>query len=400
MKTVEEADPAAVSMGKPGSVAQAAAKPPRYGFVDLLRGFALIVMIEAHVVNSYLPAAARHNRLFFWLTFFNGLVAPSFLFASGFSVILQANRLWDDWLHFRLPFWKQMRRLGFITLVAYYSHLQRFKLSKYLYPDNPGIWAETLQVDILQCIVVSLLAVHLLIFVTRKKSWFAWGAAAVAAAVLLVTPWMWAQDFRKLMPLSMALFLNPHSISLFPLFPWTSFLLAGSCASCLFLRTTEGKLDARFMRNIVIVGATMIAAGLLLRKVPYSLPGHVNFYTTSPLYVVIRIGCVLLICALLYWLEKYIHWIPKPVRLAGQESLLVYGVHLWVIFALLRGKHVGPVLGLEAGYVRCFIMSAVIIMFMLWLARNWHALKTNYPSYTKLAQAATVIIMIIVFLLR
>jgi len=109
---------------------------------------------------------------------------------------------------------------------------------------------------------------------------------------------------------------------------------------------------------------------------------------------------VLLICALLYWLEKYIHWIPKPVRLAGQESLLVYGVHLWVIFALLRGKHVGPVLGLEAGYVRCFIMSAIIIVFMLWLARNWHALKTNYPRFTKLAQAAAVIIMIIVFLLR
>ena len=400
MKTVEEADPAAGSMGKPDSAAQPAAKPPRYGFVDLLRGFALIVMIETHVVNSYLPASARHSQFFFWLMFFNGLVAPSFLFASGYSVILQANRLWDDWLHFRLPFWKQMRRLGFITLVAYYSHVQHFKLSKYLNPDNPGIWAKTLQVDILQCIVGSLVAVHLLILVTRKKSRFAWGAAIVAAAVLLVTPWMWAQDFRRLMPLSMALFLNPHGISLFPLFPWISFLLAGCCASCLFLRATEGKLDARFMRNSVIVGATMIAAGLLLRMTPYSLPGQANFYTTSPLYVIIRIGCVLLICALLYWLEKYIHWIPKPVRLAGQESLLVYGVHLWVIFALLRGKHVGPVLGLEAGYVRCFIMSAIIIVFMLWLARNWHALKTNYPRFTKLAQAAAVIIMIIVFLLR
>lgn len=400
MKTDQEANRAAASRAKPDSAAEPAAKPPRYGFVDLLRGFALIVMIETHVVNSYLPAAARHSQLFFWLTFFNGLVAPSFLFASGFSVILQANRLWDDWLHFRLPFWKQMRRLGFITLVAYYSHLQHFKLSKYLQPDNPGIWAQSLQVDILQCIVVSLLAVHLLIFVTRKKSRFAWGVACVAVAVLLVTPWMWAQDFRKLMPLSMALFMNPHGISLFPLFPWTSFLLAGSCASCLFLRAIEGKADARFMRSIALVGAAMIAAGLLLRKVPYSLPGRVNFYTTSPLYGIIRIGCVLLICALLYWLEKYMHWIPKPARLAGQESLLVYGVHLWVIFALLRGKHIGPVLGLEAGYLRCFIMSAVIIVFMLWLARNWHALKTNYPRYTKLAQAATVIIMIIVFLLR
>jgi len=41
-------------------------------------------------------------------------------------MILQANNQWDNWLHFRLPFWKQLRRLGFITLVAYYCHLQGF----------------------------------------------------------------------------------------------------------------------------------------------------------------------------------------------------------------------------------------------------------------------------------
>ncbi len=144
----------------------------------------------------------------------------------------------------------------------------------------------------------------------------------------------------------------------------------------------------------------MIAVGLLLRKTPWTLPGHVNFYTTSPLYVLIRIGCVLMICALLYWLEKYGLWMPKPVRLAGQESLLVYGVHLWVIFAFLRGKNLGPILGLEAGYMRCFLISAAIIICMLLLARGWHSLKTNHRKVTRLAQAGTVIVMVIVFLLR
>src|SRR5512137_2256527 len=79
----------------------------RYGFIDLLRGFALVVMIETHVINAYLPAASRHSWFFFWLTFFNGLVAPTFLFASGFSLMLQGRRNWEDWLHFRPPFWKQ-----------------------------------------------------------------------------------------------------------------------------------------------------------------------------------------------------------------------------------------------------------------------------------------------------
>ena len=288
----------------PVVTSKSAARGPRYGFVDLLRGFALIVMIETHVVNAYLPAGERPTLFFFWLSFFNGLVAPSFLFAAGFSVILQANRLWEDWLHFRLPFWKQMRRLGFIGLVAYYTHLQQFKLTAYLRPKDPGIWAETLQVDVLQCIVVSLLAVHVLILATRRKERFLWGAGLVAAAAVIATPLVWATDFRRLLPLPLALYMNPHGISLFPLFPWIGFLLAGCCVCYLFLRAVEGKIDPEFMRYLAWAGAVMVLAGVLLRNAPYTLPGQVNFYTTSPLYVMVRIGCVLLICSLLYWSEK------------------------------------------------------------------------------------------------
>src|SRR5512137_2912510 len=86
----------------------------RYGFVDLLRGFAMVVMIETHVMNAYLPMALkRGSEFFFWLSFVNGLVAPTFLFAAGFSLILQGNIQWENWLRLRLPFWRQMRRLGF-----------------------------------------------------------------------------------------------------------------------------------------------------------------------------------------------------------------------------------------------------------------------------------------------
>ncbi len=46
---------------------------------------------------------------------------------------------------------------------------------------------------------------------------------------------MWSIDFIPHLPLSVALFLNPHGISLFPLFPWTAFVLVGACAGQLFL---------------------------------------------------------------------------------------------------------------------------------------------------------------------
>ena len=372
----------------------------RYGFIDLLRGFALVVMIETHVVNAYLPADIKLSPSFFWLTFVNGLVAPAFLFASGFSIMLQGRRQWENWLHFRLPFWKQMSRLGFITLVAYYSHLDNFKLSKYLHPDEPDIFKKSLQVDILQCIVASLLVIHILIFLFRKPNRLAWGALSLAAGVALLTPLVWARDFSGDLPLALALFLNPHGISLFPLFPWITFILAGTVAAIFFMNSVERGNDGRFMLFVSLGGVAFILAGLLAKMSPYSLPGHRNFYTTSPLYVLIRLGCVLLICAALYSLEKFRKWRPGPIMVAGQESLLVYGVHLWVIFALLRGKHVGPVVGLEAGYAGCFVISLAVILLLLFLARHYHALKIAYPDWTRYGRIATVLTLMVVFVLR
>jgi len=361
---------------------------------------ALVVMIETHVVNAYLDPVSRKTLSFFWLTFFNGLVAPAFLFAAGFSLILQMNRSWEEWLAFGRPLWVNLRRLGFITLVAYYTHLHRFKWSQYARPETPDVWKETLQVDILQCIVASLLIAQALVFIFKKRTLFAWAAGCLAAAVSLLTPWMWAQDLAGRVPLALALFLNPHGISLFPLFPWLSFVLCGGIAAHLFLNSVERNREMRHMSHVVVLGVFLICGGLLVKSAPYTLPGHEHFYTTSPLYILVRLGCVLVLCALLYAMEKLLRLMPQPIRIAGQESLLVYGVHLWLIFGVLRGKHLGPIFGLQAGYPVCFALSAAIIALMLWLARGWQKLKRSYPEQVKRAQAAVVLLMILIFLLR
>jgi uncharacterized membrane protein len=377
------------------------ARAKRYGFVDLLRGFAIVVMIETHVMNAYLPMALkRGSPFFFWLSFINGLVAPTFLFAAGFSLMLQGNSQWENWIRLRLPFWKQMRRLGFICLVAYFTHLQGFSLSRYLtHWNDRQMWLRTLQVDVLQCIVVSLLVVLLLILVLRRKPLLPWALGLLAVCVALSTPWMWSSDLTGSLPLSVALFLNPHGVSLFPVFPWICFVLAGSFAAFFFLKSVEANKIPVFMGIIACLGILMIAIGLLFRNTPHTLPGYTEFYTTSPLYLLIRMGCVLLFTTALYRLEINGRWIPRPIALAGQESLLVYGVHLWFIFAFLRGRHLRHFFGLQMGYLGCFLLSAAIIVLMLVLARYWHVLKRNYPTFTKRAQAAIVLIMIAVFLL-
>jgi uncharacterized membrane protein len=370
----------------------------RYGFVDLLRGLALVVMVETHVVNAYLPAGLRQGPFFYWLAFLNGLVAPSFLFASGYSLVLQGSRYWNDWLHFRRPLWRQLRRLGFIVILGYLIHAQHLRLSQYLGSKDPDIWRRALQVDILQCIVASLLIVHVLILIVRTRARLAYAAAALAIAVALVTPSIWAMDLTGRLPLALALYLNPGGISLFPIFPWAAFLLAGSSVSCLFLSSVERGTVPRFMRRLAFIGGGLIGAGLLGRLGNLSLPGYQDFYLTSPLYVAIRLGCVLVLLATLWRIEHSGAWFPRSVLTAGQESLLVYGLHLFVIFGLLRSRYLGKAFGLEAGYAGCFALSALLIILMLWAARSWHAFKRQHPAAIRRTQAVALAALAAVFL--
>jgi len=377
-------------------------RPPRqgvrYGFIDMLGGIALVVMIETHVVNAYLSRPLREGGFYFWLSFLNGLVAPTFLFASGFSTMLQGRRHWDAWLRFGAPFWRQMRRLGFILLVGYVIHLQHWRLSEYLAAQDPVELRATLQVDFLQCIAVSLLAVHLLVFVARRKRAFAVCALAAGAAIALATPWVWARDFTAGMPLALALYLNPHGVSLFPLFPWIVFVLAGAVAATLFLEAVERGKDARFMMRLLAAGLLLIPAGLLGRLLPFSLPGMTDFFFTSPLYMMVRLGCVLAITVLLYALEKFLRVVPRPLQTAGQESLFVYVLHLWAIYGVLRSEPLVSVFGREAGLLGSLLLTLGLVFAILWLTREWQELNGRHPQWIQGVRAALVVALVAAFL--
>jgi hypothetical protein len=61
-------------------------------FADWLRAWALLVMIETHVFNAFLAAQFRDSEWFRNLNFLNGMVAPSFLFVSGFVFLVASQK--------------------------------------------------------------------------------------------------------------------------------------------------------------------------------------------------------------------------------------------------------------------------------------------------------------------
>src|SRR4051794_4836608 len=71
-------------MSLPVPVPAPNAQVARMTWIDLFRGAAVVMMIETHVLNTFLLAGSRASAWFEWLNYFNGLVAPSFLFIAGY----------------------------------------------------------------------------------------------------------------------------------------------------------------------------------------------------------------------------------------------------------------------------------------------------------------------------
>jgi len=63
----------------------------RRTYLDVLRGVAVLVMIEAHVIDSWTRVADRRSRAFGESLILGGFGAPLFLFLAGVAVAMSAG---------------------------------------------------------------------------------------------------------------------------------------------------------------------------------------------------------------------------------------------------------------------------------------------------------------------
>ncbi len=101
-------------------------------FLDWLRAWALLVMVETHVSNAFLSSEIRAAGWFGALNFFNGLVAPSFLFVSGFVFLVAAQKRLEELRRLGRPFWRQVGRVGMVWAIGYLMHLFEGEVNPFL----------------------------------------------------------------------------------------------------------------------------------------------------------------------------------------------------------------------------------------------------------------------------
>ena len=271
-------------------------------------------------------------------------------------------------------------------------------------------WQSFFQSDILQVISVSLFFLVTLAAVLRRESKLYPVAALVSLAVVLLAPLVREMDHSAL-PIWVQPYLTMRVKSQFPLFPWSAFLISGAIVGYLFIRSREEKRERTFMSRLGFLVIGGIFLSLLMELLPLTVYPNHDFWQASPEFFFVRFGIIILITVGLWRietaqndLEKDPSTFPKVRKsfllLFGQESLLVYYVHLLLVYGDSFKWSFSRQFGPNLNYRECLGLFVVLLLAMYLLAFGWHTLKLKNKKVSEVVQYAVLAGIVLQFILR
>ena len=373
----------------------------RLVFLDLLRGWATLVMVEVHVFNAFMQTSCRGQEWFGVLNYVNGLVAPSFIFIAGFVFVIVGERKLEAFRTFGAVFWKQLGRIVLILGTGYFLHLPSFPLSRMLRESTPDSWLRFAEVDVLHCIAVGLLILFILRIVIRPQDVFGYILLVLALGTIFASPFLWDHDFSLVMPPFLAAYINGTHYSLFPLFPWLGFMLAAGFLASQYTRFQNEQREELFIKRLALVSVLMIVVSHIIPN-PHDIIGAASPDARSnPWFFAERLGIVQLLLVACWFYARKRNTETSFVLDISRESLLVYTVHLLLIYGLFFGdRSLSSLYGGSLSPALSAGATLLLALLMVLLAKVWGGLKRNSPGTARITSYATIGIILLVFVAR
>jgi len=299
----------------------------RRPYVDWLRGIAVLIMIEAHTLDSWTRVADRQSPWYGNAIILAGFGAPLFLFLAGVALILAAGSRIRKGLTLEQAARAAFRRGVWVFLLAFLFRLQSFLLGGAQFPGS------LLKVDILNVMGVSMLIGSIgLVFPRTLKARLLF-FTALTVAIAMLTPIIRDSQLLAGLPDPLEAYLRPlPGLTTFTLFPWAGFLTAG-CIVGAWLNAGDSVAggETRANQQFAAIGATVALGGYLSSLLP-PLYAKASFWTSSPTFFFLRVGILLMSVPAAFALSRV--WRGLPLQEFGRASLFVYWVHVELVYGI------------------------------------------------------------------
>jgi uncharacterized membrane protein len=348
--------------------------PVRHAYLDWVRGLAVLIMIEAHVLDSWTRAADRGRPVFGYAMILGGFGAPLFLFLAGVAIVLSAGSKFRRTGDFAASWWDAQMRGWKVFALAFLFRLQSYVLS--------GAYSaiSILKVDILNVMGPAIGATAITGRITRNKAARGVLFAAAACAISLLTPIVRTTPLLTWLPEPLEWYFRPTpGRTNFTLFPWAGFVFAGAAVGVAIDTLRPAERARRLQVILALCGALIVGAAHQASFLP-SPYARSEYWTSSPSYFFLRVGLLTLLLPLAFLWEhmpasrKISVW--SPLAEFGRASLFVYWIHVEMVYGFFS-RPVRRSLSLEGALVA----YALFTVFLLGLVRLKNRLLEGRAIY-------------------
>lgn len=368
--------------------------------LDVLRGVAVVVMIVGHSVDAVLSPEARMTDLFRAYDTARGFTAPLFLFISGMAFMFATERRWAEFRTFSPPAARRFARAALLLLIGYALHVPFFSFRKMTGGAAAGELAALFQVDVLHCVAVTLLLLQGIVMLSRTPWQGARRAAAVAAGIVLLGPVVWSVDFSGVLPPFITPYLNASQPSIFPLLPYAAYMLLGAAAGHFLLSARAAGNEDRFWGVVLTAACGVAAAGILISLLPVSMyPAH-DWWKVSPAIVAVRVFVVAVVSAAFFRMRQLPDFITRPSVMLGQASLLIYTVHLVMVYGSAANDGLMQSIGQRLSVIGSIGVAAGVLLSMVVLVHILQYVKERHPERIRTAGAFAAVMLFYAFLTK
>jgi len=314
------------------SVAQILTDNRRIILLDVMRAWAVFMMIQGHTIDALLSNSYYNNdSLLFNIWQFNrGLTAPIFLFGSGFAYVIATFRKMDGNGLPRAVVFKRLRWIGVLFLIGSLMHLPAGTLGG-MFTLEAEHWHRFFHVDVLRLMAVTLLGMFSLFMLVRTRQLLFRSALGIGLFFILIAPVVYMVDWAEFTPLWIAAWLTTATGSWFPVFPFSGFMFLGAASAALYMRWREEGRTAKLPRYYALAGISLILVFFVPRELMH---WSITFEgASSSIWLSFsRLGWVLLLWAGVGALLQRVERIPEIIPIAGQHTLFIYVSHIVALY--------------------------------------------------------------------
>jgi len=309
------------------------AKTNRLFFIDAMRAWAILMMLQGHFIDGLLDPIFREttNPAYnIWL-YFRGITAPVFFTVSGFIFTYLLIRVPQKGMD-NPRVTKGLRRGLQLLLIGYLLRLNLLGLFK------GQLYSSFYLVDVLHCIGLSILGIIGVYLLTINKRKYVFPSVLIGITLLLfLFEPIYKQWTFSFLPDLIANYFTKANGSVFTIIPWFGYTALGAFISLLFTKYKESKYLFPVAISIALtVGYFLIYQSSRMFGGLYDVTGLELFnMILANNYLFIRLGNVFIVFAVFMVLRRFMT--NKTVLNIGASTLSIYVIHFIILYGSFTG---------------------------------------------------------------